>query len=171
MDYFISAAVAAFSVYMAFYILFPKVPPWPVAAGTFLFGVLVTSLVINSHPQPFIDAKNSINWNLPQWLDMLAYLLQLLTIGPFFAIFIKNFFHATTRAAKNISLVIAILAFVGIVNVSILFTPLVKTPILRARFFAILMGVIGLIFIIFFFLIPAIKSWHRKDSDGGNLGK
>ncbi len=167
-DYLVLAITAAFSAYMAFYILLPKFSPWPATVAIFLLGVLETSLIIAAHPQPFIDTKNSIDWNLPGWLNALPYILLLINIGSVFAIFTKNFFHTTTRTGKSISFVIAILALAGIINVSILFTPLLSAPVLRTYFFAILMGTIGLTFIVFFLLIPAIKSWYEKNSDRKN---
>jgi len=164
-DYFILAAVAALSVYLAFYILLPDTSPWFATIGTFIFGVFVAGLVIATHPLPFIDNRNSINWNLPQWLDSLAYFLLLSNIGSIFAIFSKNFFHAKTQVVKFISAFISLLAFAGIINVSILFTPLLDKPTLRTQSFSVLMGVIGLLFILFFLLIPVASNWPRKGLD------
>ncbi|MBI2038645.1 MAG: hypothetical protein HYT19_01855 [Candidatus Nealsonbacteria bacterium] len=158
-DFFVLAAVAALGVYLAFYILLPRRSPWLATATTFIFGVLVVGLIIVIHPQPFIDVKNSIDWNMPQWLDAFAYLVLLLNIGSIFIIFTKNFFYAITRDVKIVSLIISLLAFAGIINVSILFTPLFTKPTIRTQIFDIIMGIIGLVFIVVFLLIPIIAGW------------
>jgi len=161
-DYFLLSIVSAFSVYMLFYIISPKLSPWPPTILTLLIGIILVSLIIEVHPLPFINTENSIDWNMPQSLDSLAYFLLLFNIGSIFIIFSKNFFNTETRYVKIVSLVISVLAFVGIINISLLFTPLLSSPSQRNLFFDMIMGGVGLIFIVVFVSISFIISHRSK---------
>lgn len=162
-DHFVLAIVTALGVYLAFYILFPKFSPWPATLGTFAFGLLGTALTIFSHPKPFIDVSNSIDWNMGRPAELSIYYLLLFSLAAPFLIFIKNFFQAVSRDVKIVSFILALAHFLGLINVSILFSGLFsEEDSLRTNVFGKVLGIIGILFIIGFLVIPIMSGWVSK---------
>lgn len=164
-DHFVLVFVTALAVYLAVYILLPKISPWPLTTAIFLFSSFVNVLTINERFLPFVTVANSIDWNMPHVLKLLWYNILLIGIGAPFLVFAKNFFLAQTRGVKNISLVMMAIHFAGIVNVSIIFSDfLTGAGEIRFKVFDVILAIIGIVFISAFLLVPVVAGWISKKS-------
>ena len=161
-DHVILSIVTALGMYLTFYIFSPKFSPWPATIVIFLFGIFVAGLIAITHPLPFVTATSSVDWNMSYQLNIWAYYLLIINIGLPFIIFSKNFFLAKTKEVKNVSLIIMIIQFLGIINVSILFTKIFIKNEVKNQIFDIVLVVIGLLFIGAFLLTPVVIGWKAK---------
>lgn len=165
-DHIVLTFVTALAVYLAFYILLPKISPWPVTIGVLALGFFGTALTIFGHPQPFIDANNSIDWNMERPAELSIYYLLLFSLAAPFLIFVKNFFQTFSRDVKTVSFILALTHFLGLVNVSILFSGLLDgKDSLRTNAFDKVLGVIGILFVIGFLIIPIVNGWVLKGTN------
>ena len=169
-DHIVLIFVTALAVYSAFYILLPKISPWPATIAISLFSVFVNWLTINEHFSPFVTVTNSIDWNMPHRLKFLWYIILLVGIGALFLVFVKNFFLAQSRNVKNISFLLMAIHFAGMVNVSIIFSDfLTGVREIRSKMFDIILAIIGIAFIIGFLFVPFVAGWvSRKPQNVGN---
>jgi len=162
-DNFVLGIITALAVYLAVYILLPNYSPWPATVVAFILGLFVTGLTITAHPSPFIDVNGSINWNMPRWTELPLYYLLLFQIGAPFLIFTRNLFQTTTRYVKIISSIIVVATFLGLVNISLLFGGFLKnTDALETRIFDRMLGIIGVLLVVGFLVVPMILGWAIK---------
>jgi len=166
-DAIVLAIVTALGIYLFFYILLPNFSSKWAAIVTMFYGLFVTTLIIFTHLRPFLTTSQAIDWNMSRLTSLSLYYLLLLNIGAPFLIFVKNLFYATTRDVKLISIIIASATFAGLINVSIGFLSFLDSSAdLRGFIFDRILGIIGILFIIGFFIIPLWYGWVSKKSYG-----
>ena len=83
-----------------------------------------------------------------------------------FIIFTRNFFTTPNKEVKNVSLIISIIQLLGIINVSILFGRDILSN--ESQTFDIVLGLIGLLFIGAFLIVPIVSWWRLKVSRNGH---
>jgi len=120
------AITAALGIYLAFYVLLPKLSPWPWTIIALFYGLFVTTLVFVTHPQPFMTVSRSVDYGMSNSVESFYYYLWLLAIGPPFLIFTKNFFSAVSKDVKIISFIIMAATFGGFISVKVLFSGFFK---------------------------------------------
>ncbi len=168
-NHFILAVAAALGTYLAFYILFPKISSWPATFMILAFGFFGTALTIFTHPQPFIDANNSIDWNMQRPAELSIYFLLMLSLVAPILIFMRNLFQSVSRDVKIVSFIIVLTHSLGMINVSILFSGLFyEEGNLRTDIFDKVLGVIGILFIVGFLVIPFVTGWVSKITNNKN---
>jgi len=154
-DNLILAIITALGVYLIFYILFPNVSPRLPTIITLIYGLFVVSMTIFSRPKPLLTSSLAIDWNMSPLTELSLYYLLLLNIGAPFLIFLKNLFNTTSRDVRLISLIIVIATAAGLVNISIAFLDFLKSyEDLRVFIFDRVLGVIGILFVAGFLLMP-----------------
>jgi len=159
---FSDSLLAAFGVFLFFYILLPGYTRKPFVLIVLLFGLFVTYVGVVAHPAPILAANNTINWNNPLPLNILINLLLLISIGALLPIYLKNYFLAETKNSKKIFGGLVLLHFLGMVNVTILFLiNYASLDYLRNRIFDIILMSIGLIFLTIF-LLPVVTNKRLK---------
>lgn len=151
--------LAAFGVYVAYYIFHPRLSPWPAIFAVFLLGILIVTLTVASHPKPFITPARGIDWNVQFPLSLVTFYLLLIGIGGQLYIFVNLFFRAISREIKILSLILAVMALGGIADAFLRFVALHTVAAdVRTRIYDFLHGFIGLGFI----LTIIIASFMRK---------
>jgi len=168
-DHFLLAFITALGIYLVFYILLPNYSPWPATILTSIFGLLVSFFMITAHSLPFVNSTNGIDWNIPRWLAIPWYSLLVLNIGAIFIIFLKNFFIAKSRDVKIASVVIVVIHFSGLVNITLIFLRSMNQidSDLQTNIFDKVLSGIGLLFIAAFLIVPIAgelisKSWRSE---------
>ena len=166
----ILAIVATLGTYLAFYILLPKFSPWPAVLATLVLGLFVVAMTIVTHPHPFIDSDNSLNWNMSRAVELPLYYLLIISLASPFLIFAKSFFQATKNNVKVISLVIMLTHFLGLINVSILFSGLFEHNVgSQTHIFDKILASIGILFVVGFLIVPWVKGWFRSSIEKANI--
>ena len=152
------ALAAAFGIYLIFYLFSPRISPWPATLITALYGIFVVIATAVIPFSPFIDAGGGVDWNFPEWFEIVLYVLIFLNIGTLLAVFAVNFAKSTDRRVKAVSLVIVLITLLGLVNIFLrfIFLPDTVGPA-RTRFFDITLATIGLISIVGLSIIPLIR--------------
>jgi hypothetical protein len=160
LSHFPLGLAAALSAYLAVYINFPSVSPWPATVAASMLGIAVIILTIITHPLPFTNVSGGIEWNMSRLLAMVLSYLTFIPMGAELVIFIPSFLRARSREVKTVSLVIVTLALIGILNMSARFLlPYSVHDSLRTRIFDGMFTVMGLAFISVFLLPPVVVKW------------
>lgn len=149
--------------YLTFYIFFPSFSPLPGVAAAVVHGISVVVLSIVTHPAPFADTSGGIDWNLsPTLATMLAYML-FINIGAPFLIFSHAYSQAKSREVKTVSLALAILALIGLINNIGRYLPSsVGIRPIQTRFYDTTHIFMGAVFIAVFVLPPFLIKWFTR---------
>lgn len=155
------AIAATLGTYLAFYILLPSISPLIPTISVAILGFFVVLLTITTNPSPFIDSSNSINWNLKRLTELSLYFLLLFSLASPFLIFAKKLFKSNKKSTKIISLIIVTTHFLGLINVSLLFSGLFKNTGLNmsTNAFDKILVSIGFLFVLGFLVIPLANGW------------
>ncbi len=94
------ALIAMFGVYVAYFIFAPRSSPLLPILIIALLSVIISVITFVDHPQPLINARNGIDWNISFRLSLSVFYLLLISIGTQFYIFIRLFFLTRIREIK-----------------------------------------------------------------------
>jgi len=157
------AVTAALGVYLTFHVLLPRFSPWPATIIALFYGLFVTTLMLITHPQPFMTASRSVDYGISRSVELIFYYLWLLIVGSPFLIFTKNFFSAVSRDVKIVSFIIMAATFIGLINVSIDFSGFFKiTEDVERAAYDLTLSIIGILLIIGFLIIPIVRGWMNR---------
>ena len=163
----VSAITAALGVYLAFYVLLPKFSPWPATIIVLIYGLFVTTLLLITHPQPFITPNGSVDYGISRSVKPFFYYLWLITVGSPFLIFTKNFFSAVSKDVKMVSLIIVLATIFGFINTSVYYFSGIFKFIDDVRVFAYdgTLSIVGILLIMGFLIIPIVRGWIGRSAE------
>lgn len=156
-DHLLLTIATLIGVYLVFYTIFPSISPWPAVIATSILGITVIGLTGITHPRPFVDLNGGVDWNMSPWLEFFLSYLLFSNIGALLAVFIHSFLQAKSREVKTISLIIVVLALMGLINVFRRFLLSGTMPnFLKTPIHDLTLAVIGLLFIGVFIAPPIV---------------
>jgi len=160
-SHFFLITAALIAVYTSYYIFSPHLSPlFPmILAG--VVGVAMHIGTILDHPLPYITPAGGIEWNMSYWLSVLVFLTLFISIGGNFYIFWNLFRRAKTKEVRNLAFILALAAFLGVVNVFIRLV-ILENESVRTRLFDLLLATIGIIFIGALLIWPLARRWLRE---------
>jgi len=150
-------------IFAVYHIFFPKRSSYPliVLSGVLAIAGLIVGLV--ALPQPFMTPQNGIDWNMPFSLSLIMFYLLFISIGTSFYIFLRLFRLARNREIRLFSLVMVIVASIGLVDSFVRFILLHGVDYsIRTNLYDIGVSLIGIIFILFFVFWPYIQERLRR---------
>jgi len=161
--YFFLVLFAVFGVYALHYIFWPHTSFNLAVIITGILGIIGAVLIFVTPARPFTTSQNSVDWNIPFPLSFITFCLFLIALAAAFYIFIQLFFRSEAREIQILSLIISLLALVGIINVFTRLVLLYGAPAaFRSRILDIGVGLTGIGFIIFLIVAPLIKNYLRS---------
>lgn len=149
---------ALIAVYTAYFIFAPKTSPLLALIMTGGVGVAMYSGILLDRPLPFLTEAGGIEWNMSYWLSVFVFLTLFISIGGTLFIFGNLYQHARTKETKNLALIIAGTALLGVINIFIRLI-ILENESFRTRLFDSLLTTIGIIFIVALLIWPLIKNW------------
>jgi len=166
-DVLVLAVASSLGVYAMFYIVFPKVSPWPSVISTFLFGLFVAMLIYFSGSEPYINLAGNIDWDFSRESAYgFLYLLWVSMLAPV-VIFGKNYLISASRKAKLVSFILVLVHFIGMINVFLLMSKYIFSSKTTEIFlFDRLLLLIGVIFVLTFFGAPSIHKLKERHTGG-----
>ncbi|MEK7187550.1 MAG: hypothetical protein AAB691_01725 [Patescibacteria group bacterium] len=151
--------LALLGVSMIYHIFLPKSSVYSALLPVFFLGVLTIFITVLIHPEPTITGGNSLDFNLGPILSFCVWILSLISIGMPLIVFSRLFLFSKDVELKILSLLISVLAFLGIFNVSIqLLKFLDISENVRSKMFDAGISLVGVGFVIFL----ASLSFARK---------
>lgn len=168
-NHFVLGLLAVLGVYMTYHIFWPSKSPRLGICLIGLIGGLGILQTITTRPQPFIIPGYGVDFDSDLILSFLLWLLFIVSIGTPLYVFSRLFLSTTSVELKRLSLLIAFLAVLGIINVSIRLITFIDFPtFLRLRMFDIGVGLVGIFFFVTLFLVPQVRKFIRKTKESRN---
>lgn len=156
---------ALIALYTVYYVFFPKKSPYFPIIITIILSATGLFAAINNPSKPFLTSHKGIDWNMNFLFSLSTWHLLLIGISTFFYIFFQLFRKVKNQEIKTLSLIISVLALIGIVNTFVRLIILYNTSSsLRTGILDVGIGVIGAVFIVTFIIIPLIRNRIGKRS-------
>jgi hypothetical protein len=157
-NHFFLIVAALLGIYTSYYIFSPKKSTAIPTTLTVLLGFTTLVLTIINHPRPFMTLESGIDLNMGPLLSLTVFILLLTSIGSTVYIFGRLFFNSQTKEIKRLSLILALCGVLGVSNVFVRLIIFYKAnTALRTGVFDLILGILGLTFVICLFIIPFLK--------------
>jgi hypothetical protein len=153
---------ALLGVYIAYHIFSPKNSPYPLMAVVCLIAGIMIATGITTPPTPYLTAQNNIDLRASFPLSVATFYLLLISIGSNGYIFTKLFFSASEKRMRRLCAILALISWVGVINVFIRLVLLYHSPP-DERSSLLDTGLLlqGLVFVIVLLIAPGIQNWLR----------
>ncbi len=163
LDHILLIIVGMLGIYTAYYIFSPQISTRLPLICMVILGLIALTLLLSTHPRPFLTAENGIDLNMNLQLSVVTFYLLLINIGSTLYIFLKLFFAAKTPALKWLSFAIVINGAAGIINIFVRLILLHGSDVnTRTHLFDLGTKILGAIFIITLAIFPLAKNLLKK---------
>ena len=152
---------ALVGIYTLYHLFLPDKSPWLVSILVAMLGIAGFIRAFSDHIQPAITQQNNINFNINFQFSLITFLLLFISLSVTTYIFSQLFIRGNGRQMKALALSVAILAFLGIINVFIRLILLYDAPAGASdHLFDVITTSIGIGFIIVLMGVPLLKRFY-----------
>lgn len=133
-------------------------------------GAIAFFIAVQTPMRPFLTEHETIEWGMPFSLSLITFFLLFISTGSLAYIFGRLWFEARSKELKVLSSIIACVSVLGSIAAFLGFVVLYGADIgMKNRIYAIGQGLLGVAFIIGFWIVFIIRSKkNHRDTIGEN---